>query len=89
VKQAHDRIIKTFKPMKKLALENGRIQEDREVAALRLYENKEKLAKIVKSKEMLAAICETFLNQNFDLYLTHEIMLDREKDLRLKLSESF
>ena len=28
---------------------------------------------------MLGTICDTFLNQNFDLYLTHEKMLDEEK----------
>ena len=38
---------------------------------------------------MLAKICDTFLNQNFDLYLQHEIMLDDEKKQREEIAKSF
>ena len=43
----------------------------------------------MKKKSMLAKICDTFLNQNFDLYLQHEIMLDDEKKQREEIAKSF
>jgi len=38
---------------------------------------------------MLSKICETFMNQNYDLYLQHEEMLDHEKQARQELADSF
>ncbi len=40
-------------------------------------------------KEMLSKICDTFLNNNFELYHKHEMMLDDEKKQRQEVANSF
>lgn len=38
---------------------------------------------------MLSMICDTFLNNNFELYKKHEVMLDEEKAKRAVLASQF
>lgn len=44
---------------------------------------------VLKKNTMLLSICETFLKQNYDLYLKHETMLDEENQKRKDLAEQF
>lgn len=89
VKALQQKMIKTLKTMKKLTEENNRIDSEREEAQTNIESYKKSIEKSVKTKTMLSKISETFLNQNFDLYETHEKMLDEEKNARAELAASF
>lgn len=44
---------------------------------------------MLKKKQMLSSICDTFLKQNFDLYIKHEVKLVEHQKARAALAEGF
>ena len=75
-KAVYEKILRTLGCSRKLTKMNNGIVREREEVVVKMKDLKAQMAKLVKSKEMLSSICDTFMKQNFDLYLKHEKMLD-------------
>ena len=76
VKQVHDRIVKTINNMRKVSKELAKVKKDGAGYAANVEMYKANTVSSIKKKNMLSSICNTFMGQNKDLYLKHELMLD-------------
>lgn len=88
-KLVQDKILRTLTALRKITRENNRVITEREVIGAEIDKSKQAVQSVIKKKTMLSTICDTFMNQNFDLYLAHEQMLDDEKEKRALLATSF
>lgn len=89
VKMVYDRIVRTLKNSRNVTKEANKVCKEQADLMEAMGKSKEDIQSNIKKKNMLNMICDTFLTQNYELYKTHEVMLDDEKAKRATLAASF
>ena len=79
VKLVYDKLMRTLGNMKKVTKEHQKVMIDSSNYKSASDESTRAIKTNMMKKDMLSKICDTFLNNNFELYHKHEMMLDDEK----------
>ena len=68
VKMVYDKLLRTLKNSRSVTKEANKICREAKDIEEAIIESKLSIQKNIKNKKMLNMICDTFLNQNFELY---------------------